>query len=337
MFGFLSLGDLATTVAGGIDQVPSGIEMVVGVPRSGMIPAYMIGLYRNISVLDLPSFLADTTPASGLRKFGSERKSALQTGWILLVDDSISTGRAMQEAVSKIVASGYKGKVTTCAIVAEPSRHNDVDIHFCEMPHPRIFEWNAFHRPGIVEEACFDLDGVLCVDPTEAENDDGPIYRAFLAHAPLKFRPTLKIGHIVSARLEKYRDLTEKWLSDNEIAYGQLHLIDLPSAKDRIRLNAHCPHKAKVYSESGASLFFESDAGQAKEIARLTSKPVLCTDEMRMYLPGFHLRSSPKMLKWRFAKPIGRVRAKLRVVFDALGLDLDALIARCKRALRRSK
>jgi len=335
MFGFLSFGDLAAKISGSIDRVPLGIEMVVGIPRSGMIPAYMVGLYRNIPVLDLPSFLSDKTPEQGLRKFGSERKSAMQARWILLVDDSISTGRAMREALGKIKASGYTGKVTTCAAVAEPSRHRYVDIHFCEIPNPRLFEWNAFHRPGIVEEACFDLDGVLCVDPTDDENDDGARYLEFLRHARPRFRPTLEIGDIVSARLEKYREPTEKWLSENNIKYRRLHLIDLPSAEDRVRLKAHCPHKAKVYSESGANIFFESDPSQAEEIARLTSKPVLCTDDMRMHLPGFRLRSAPQMLKWRLGRPIGRVRAKTRSLFGVFGVDLDALISRGVRAKRR--
>jgi uncharacterized HAD superfamily protein/orotate phosphoribosyltransferase len=326
MFGFLSFADLGAKVAGGIDKVPIGIDMVVGLPRSGMIPAYMIGLYRNVSVLDLPSFLSGCTPENGLRETGNKRKSAMQADWILLVDDSISTGRAMREALSKIRASGFTGKVTSCVIVAEPSRFNEVDIQFCEMPNPRVFEWNAFHHE-VVEEACFDLDGVLCVDPTEAENDDGPRYRAFLQNAQPRFRTTRTIGDIVSARLEKYREPTEQWLADNHISYRRLHLIDLPTAKDRIKANAHCPHKAKLYRESGARIFFESDPAQAEEIARLTSKPVLCTDNMRMYLPGIRLSSAPKMIKWRLAKPIGQVRAKLRPLCNAVGFDLDAFIA----------
>ena len=335
MFGFLSFRDLAAKISEGIDRVPLGIDMVVGIPRSGMIPTYMIGLYRDISVLDLPSFLADQTAEQGLRKLGSERKSAMQARWILLVDDSISTGRAMREALGKIKASGYTGKITTCVAVAEPSRQHEVDIHFCEMPNPRLFEWNAFHRPGIVEEACFDLDGVLCVNPTDDENDDGARYAEFLQHARPRFRPTLKIGDIVSARLEKYRGQTEKWLLENNIRYRRLHLIDLPSAKDRIRLKAHCPHKAKVYGESGAIIFFESDPSQAEEIARLSSKPVLCTNDMRLYLPGVRLRSAAQIAKWRLGKPIGRVRAKMRSLFNIFGVDLDALISRTVGAKKR--
>lgn len=335
MFGFLSFRDLSDRVAAGVDKVPLGVDLVVGIPRSGMIPAYMIALYRNISVVDLPAFLEDRIPESGFRRAESARLRAMDAKWILLVDDSISTGRAMNDALHRIRESGYTGTITTCAIVAEHSHYDDVDLAFCEMPHPRLFEWNAFHRPGIVENSCFDLDGVLCVDPIEEDNDDGPRYRTFLANARPRFRPTLTIGHIVSARLEKYRDLTEKWLSDNGISYGQLHLIDLPTAADRVRLRAHCPHKAKVYSESGATMFFESDASQAQEIARLTSKPVLCTDEMRLYLPGMGLRSAPKLMKWKLAKPIGRLRARIRSIGSLIGFDIEGVIVKAVKSRRR--
>ncbi len=324
MFGFLSFSDLGETILGGINNIPLDIDLVVGIPRSGMIPAYMIGLYRNVSVLDLPSFLADAPASKGFRPLGTALDTALQARSILLVDDSISTGRALRQAVGKIESIGYAGRVTTCAIVVEHSRRGLVDICFREMPHPRMFEWNAFHNV-LVEDACFDMDGILCVDPKPEDNDDGPRYRRFLQTAQVRFRPTHKIGNIVSARLEKYRGLTEQWLADNGISYGGLHLIDLPTAAERVRLKAHCPHKAKVYRESGAAIFFESEGEQAREIARLSSKPVLCTDEMRLYLPGMSAKSAVKQFRWHFAKPIGRARAKARSLAGSMGITIPRL------------
>jgi len=313
MLGFVSYGDLGAIVARGIDRVPSGIELVVGIPRSGMIPAYMIGLYRNVAVVDLPSFLDGKSPENGLRELDRKHSTVKDARWILLVDDSCSSGRAMHEAQSRIRDSGYTGKITTCAIIVEPSRHDEVDIHFREMPHPRLFEWNCFHHT-LVEEACFDLDGILCVDPTREENDDGPRYLEFLRNAKPLFRPTKVIGNIVSARLEKYRQPTQQWLSENKILYRNLYLIDLPTAADRIRLNEHCTHKARVYRESGATIFYESDSSQAIEIARLSSKPVLCTNDMHLYLPDMHSWPVKEIVKWQFAVPIGRVKAKVRPI-----------------------
>jgi uncharacterized HAD superfamily protein len=153
------------------------------------------------------------------------------------------------------------------------------------------------------------MDGVLCVDPTAHDNDDGPRYEKFLANARPLFRPTLCIGHIVSARLEKYRGLTEDWLAANNISYGKLHLVDLPSKEERIRQGAHCSHKIRVYRETNASMFYESDLGQAQEIATGSGKPVLCIGDMTMVMPGAsHLAATAKSALWKLRYPLGRAK-----------------------------
>ncbi len=318
MIGFMSFADLGATINRGIDRIPTGIDMVVGIPRSGMIPAYMIGLYCNISVLDLPTFLSGKNSEHGSRALGIELSTPMNARSILLVDDSLSSGASMQSAIDRIHSSGYAGKITTCAVVVEPSRLNLVDIYFCEMPWPRFFEWNAFYHPTLLASACFDLDGVLCADPTPEENDDGPRYLKFLQQAKLRFRSTYLIGDIVSARLEKYREVTEQWLAKNHVLYRNLHLIDLSSALERTKLKAHCTHKAKVYQGNNSVIFFESDPDQAAEISRLSSKPVLCTTDMNLYLPSLYTWPIRKVIKWKFFVPIGRVKARLRACRDLL-------------------
>jgi uncharacterized HAD superfamily protein len=218
----------------------------------------------------------------------------------------------MKLCVQRVRDAGFKGKVTTCAVIVVPEKGVEVDLFFREMPHPRIFEWNAFHHPQIAN-SCFDLDGILCVDPTSHDNDDGPRYLEFLRTARPFIIPTQRIGHIVSARLEKYRAQTEQWLADHNISYGQLHLIDLPSAAERQRLGNHASHKAKIYKDTNAILFYESDLKQAREIAQLSGKPVLCIADMALYLPGgLKVDSHIKTAKWHLERPIGRLKGWLR-------------------------
>jgi len=69
------------------------------------------------------------------------------------------------------------------------------------------------------------------------------------------------------------------------VSYGALHLIDLPTQAERVRLGAHSSHKARVYRKTGSSLFYESDRGQALEIARMSGLPVLCPTDMTLYRP----------------------------------------------------
>ncbi|TIT90581.1 MAG: phosphoribosyltransferase, partial [Mesorhizobium sp.] len=62
------------------------------------------------------------------------------------------------------------------------SQHNETDIVFEVVPHPRMFQWNFMHHV-FLEQCCVDIDGVLCLDPTADENDDGPAYEKFLTEA----------------------------------------------------------------------------------------------------------------------------------------------------------
>jgi uncharacterized HAD superfamily protein/adenine/guanine phosphoribosyltransferase-like PRPP-binding protein len=316
MYGYVSVADLSCDVRAHLHKIPTDVDLIVGIPRSGMIPAYMVGLFLNRLVIDLDNFLVRGPVGHGqTRPVAAHVSSAFDAKHILLVDDSLATGHSMRKCLERIRAAHFRGRITTCAAIVAPSRHREVDLFFREVPYPRIFEWNAFHHPDIAN-ACFDLDGILCVDPTDDQNDDGPCYEAFLGSAQALYRPTQRIGHIVSARLEKYRRHTERWLEQAGIQYGQLHLIDLPSAAERIRLGIHSVHKANVYIDTGATLFYESDIKQAQEIATISGKPVLCTANMSMQMPtGLHLAATIKSARWWLRGPLGRAKGWLRHQF----------------------
>lgn len=309
MYGYVSFAQLSTAIRAQLYEIPADVDLIVGIPRSGMVPAYQIGLFLNRLVCDIDNFIADGSISHGhTRKLGIELGSLRGARHVLLVDDSIATGSSMQKALARIQQSGYTGRISTCAAIVAPSHKSSVNVSFITMPQPRVFEWNAFHH-ACVENACFDMDGVLCVDPTAHDNDDGPRYERFLASARPLFRPTLCIGHIVSARLEKYRSLTEDWLAANHISYGKLHLVDLPNKAERIRQGAHCSHKIRVYRETNASMFYESDPGQAQEIATGSGKPVLCIGDMTMVMPGAsHIAATAKSALWKLRYPLGRAK-----------------------------
>lgn len=312
MFGYMSIAQLSAEIRRKLGLIPNDVDLIVGIPRSGMIPAYLIGLFLNRLVVDLETFLSDGRPGHGeTRQVGAKLIRPLGAAHILLVDDSLASGASLRACRERIAQSPFAGKVTTCVVVVDPGMSNRVDLHFTQLPQPRIFEWNAFHHPYL-EEACVDLDGVLCVDPSPRENDDGARYGRFIRSARPLFNPTRRIGHIVSARLEKYRNQTETWLAANRIEYGRLHLLDLPSAAERRRLGAHHLHKAKIYRECGAILFYESDPIQAGEIARLSGKPVLCVADMEFYRPtGFQVRAKVKAAKWHLRGRLGQFKVLL--------------------------
>ncbi|MBX2857336.1 MAG: hypothetical protein KTR17_01635 [Cellvibrionaceae bacterium] len=261
------------------------VDLVVGLPRSGMVPAYIVSMLMNLSCTDFQSFL-DNRPL----KRGSTRSARNQLVYphdakkILIVDDSVNTGLSMEQARGQIPEQ-LLPKVKTMAVYSASRTPQCIDFYLKYLPQPRVFEWNVFGH-HVLKEACFDIDGVLCVDPTAEQNDDGEKYRDFILNAEPKFLPSSKVHALVTSRLEKYRPETELWMQKHGVEYEHLIMLDLPSAQERRRLKCHGKHKANYYKNSGALLFVESEVFQAQEICVLTGKPVYCADDNKMYRPG---------------------------------------------------
>lgn len=279
-FNYRDFDDLASTIRQNIWKLPEHVDLVVGIPRSGMIPAYMIALFLNTKACSLDEFIEGVVPSHGERPV---REREGQRKQILVVDDSVHSGVSLgktKQRLGQVDLSQYDVKYL--AIYAREQAKTLVDYYFQIVQTPRFFQWNYLNT-NWVSKSCFDIDGVLCVDPTAEENDDGENYREFLLTAKPLFIPNYKIHALVTSRLEKYRPETEQWLRDHDVQYDQLIMLNLPSKEERIRQNAHAGFKAKIYAEdTDAVLFVESERNQAIEIARRTGKPCICvaTDEL---------------------------------------------------------
>ncbi len=283
---FKSYKNLADDIYNNIHQLQGvGYDLVVGIPRSGMIPAYMIALLLNIHCTDLNSFLKNAKIGKG-----STRKSmsSLDTAWdaqkVLLVDDSLKTGNSMQEAVDAIQQQ-TPHKVTSLAVYVEKIRQKYIDIYFEAVPGPRIYQWNLFHQP-VMNSTCMELDGVLCQAPSGDALTDEQRYRDYLAEALPLVLPTYQIECIVTARPERYREQTEQWLAKHGIDYARLAMRDDTAGDDNGSLEQCARHKADRYQASAARLFIEKERPMAARIAALTGKPVLCLDDGEICRPG---------------------------------------------------
>ncbi|MDQ8183999.1 phosphoribosyltransferase family protein [Pelagicoccus sp. SDUM812002] len=292
----MSLSGLSDIVVKNLPKLPPNIDVVVGIPRSGMIPAYTIGLLLNLPVVNVDVFAENRFQGHGrTRPIRKRVEAPFDAERILLVDDSVYTGKSMNECVEFLRNSGFKGEIVTCAAIVAPESIGKLDLCFEVMEMPRIFEWNLFHH-GAIENACLDFDGVLCVDPPKEVNDDGERYMKFLETAKPLYLPSTRIAHIVSARLEKYRPQCEEWLRKNGVEYGQLHLLDLPSQEERRRTQAHIPHKIEVYRKTDTELFIESDEWQARRIAEAIGRPVLSLETMNLYRgSGIYINNIPEV------------------------------------------
>lgn len=268
-----------------LHRIPHDIDVVVGVPRSGLLLANMISCCLNKPLTDVAGVISGRLFEAGntknkttwVRDFSTVKK-------ILIVEDSVASGASINQIKKRLALINVE-KIYLAAMV-EPRAVNMVDLFFAVVPQPRIFEWNFMHH-SLLNRACVDFDGVLCQDPTPEQNDDGENYRNFILNAAPKFLPSHAIGWIVTARLKKYLPETQAWLQKNNVRCGELIMLDLDSAEQRRALGVHANFKAQVYSSiKEAVLFIESDWGQAWKIAQLSGKDVFCVANSMMIRGG---------------------------------------------------
>lgn len=305
---YRSVADLNVDVRRWCDRLPP-VDLVVGIPRSGLLAANLIALHRNIPMADLDGFLAGRVLTGGARS-DIDGAFLAQRRRVLVVDDSVDSGRALSKARACVGATPHT--VIFGAVYVSGRRAADfTDVYAEIVPRPRVFEWNVMHHP-ILSSSCMDIDGVLCRDPAPEENDDGGRYRIFVSSVPCSYKPSVPVGHLVTGRFERYRAQTEAWLAQHGIQYGELHMLPDTTPALRTANRLHSRHKAAVYQQTRSRLFIESSPVEAREIAALTGHAVYCTDTRRMVYPGGDAPAPAQRARWRFDDLSTQLRDKVR-------------------------
>jgi hypothetical protein len=260
-------------------KLPPDVDIVVGMARSGLMPAALLA-----SHLHLPLYAAS-----------SEHVVPVGGGWrptmlrprrkrVLLVDDTVCTGTTMGIVTPWVRVAFPQATVETAAVYATPETAHLLTYLFEQLPLPHYLEWNFFNS-GYISAAAFDLDGLLFEDIAPEDDDDGPRYVAAIqAQRPLHLPRRQPIPAIVTARLEKYRDMTVDQLQRYGIAVVKLLMGPWKDSEERDwRSYAVVQWKAEQYTNSPLTLFVESDPRQAESIANFTGKPVLCPTAGRVF------------------------------------------------------
>jgi uncharacterized HAD superfamily protein len=319
-------------------RLPADVDLVVGVPRSGLLAASILALQLNLPLTDVDGLLAGRTLMTGRRAVRTGRRDGVAgPGRPVIVDDSVLGGGQLREVRERLASAGHDGDALFAAPFVSRDAQDQVDLFAEIVEPPRIFAWNLLHHPLLMARACIDIDGVLCPDPLRWQNDDGDRYREFLTGTPPLFLPSVPVRYVVTARLERYRAETEAWLAEMGVAYDELVMMDLEDADTRRRLGGHARHKAEFYKRSGMDLFVESSYAQAVEIAARSGRQVFAVDRREMVYPsparalaeapGPFLRSVSPVPPARVLR--SRVRARVRTALGPRGA------AAAKRLLRR--
>lgn len=246
------------------------IDIIVGIPRSGMLIGSLLGEYLNKPCVDIFSFknkiqntnlnFASKSPIINYDKIKN----------VLLVDDTVFCGTTLNNAKNFLAEMNYNF-ITYCVFI-KPGMTKNCNIFCQETDH--IIPWNILKVGS--EDACFDMDGVLCEEVPAEFDDDGEKYKQFISKSRQLYHPEREINTIVTSRLEKYRTITEQWLKEHNIKYKKLIMLNLKTQNDRNRINVG-EFKARKFIETGLPLFIESSPKQATTIKQISNKEVFCT------------------------------------------------------------
>ena len=100
---FRSVADLNDAVIQGLHGLPGDVDLVVGIPRSGMLAANIIALNLNLPLTDLDGYLEGRLMRSGQRG-----RDSVTSTHALVVDDSALSGATMRTARARIDAAGSR-------------------------------------------------------------------------------------------------------------------------------------------------------------------------------------------------------------------------------------
>lgn len=307
---YRSIADMSNILVKNLYKFPHDVDLIVGIPRSGMMPANLLALYLNKPFTDIDSFMEGRVYSSGVRgDFITDDRSKK----VIIMDDSFDKGGALAKVKSRLEQLKNKNsyKISYGVVYTTKLGIQQLD-YWCEVIDNscRIFQWNLFHHKSIIGSSCFDIDGVLCPDPPI--DDDGLKYLDYIQNAPLLYAPSTEIDTLVSCRLEKYRKVTEDWLHFHNIKYRNLVMLNLKNKEERIKWGKHGEYKAKVYRDSSNILFVESSLAEAKVIRKLSGKDVFCIETFQMLNADSTMDKSVNM----FLKVKNKLRRTINNFFE---------------------
>ena len=267
---FVTIEELVSWIDEWIKHFPSNYDVVVGIPRSGLFVANLIALKmgKPLSTPDLFDRVFLATPMKTKQRYQN----------ILLVDDSIASGKTMEKNIKLLKAKCNDCNITKAAVIANENSKYLVDMYFKIIPRPRIFEWGMIHaKKG---KLAVDLDGVICEEIPPGMDSDSEQYVAWLRNAKPYLVPIFEIDAIISNRLEKYRQETEDWLRRHGVIYKNLVLID---AQEKKEIRSKTEHKIKSLLRIKPDIFWESSYSGAEQIWKATRIPTLCISEKILF------------------------------------------------------
>lgn len=243
------------------ERVPSDIDCVIGIPRSGVIFASIIATKRGLPLATPDLFIRGEIWQTKARVKPEDMRK------VLLVDDSVFSGEQLDATIELLKGFNPELEILPAMLITSAMSSEKIGLYGIKIGDLAYydFEWNLAHAThnGWGPTAT-DLDGVICV---EGRPDEPYII------------PNFEIQAIVTSRPENERCSTERWLKEHNVRYGALIMLRGSKRLGDIAVN----HKVGALKKLKPLWYWESDKREAMLISKRAKIPVLCFQDMKVY------------------------------------------------------
>lgn len=327
---YRSVADLNDDIVAWSHQLSGKVDVIVGIPRSGLLVANLLSLHLNLPMTDVDGFLENRLIATGQRLAvpvsflaGPDRRR------VLVVDDSVWSGTQMAQVRKRIAAAGRRHAVSFGAVYVVPTAAGLVDFFFRKLAVPRAFEWNILHHPALAH-GCAAIEGVLWPAEVTSLGATADEAERTLAAVSPTFLPTRPIGRLIATQPEAARRPIEDWLRRHAIPHETLCLV--PPADPRLGRDDGdvAADKARLYRRGAAWICIEGSRRRAILLARAAGRPVYSFDVRRILFPDRHgeERYTPRLpdrLRTSLRGLVARVRGGIQALCRPQGTNGGAV------------
>lgn len=294
---YISFETLCGDIRSNFWKIPKDVFGVIGIPRSGMLPATIISEFLNVGLASSNDLDRDCDLYELFSANHGNRYMKTDSGKkILVVDDTCFSGTQnlkIRNKIENLFGDRKDFEFIYVVVYMEGNGETSMpdiylrDIRWMARSSENgivLYEWNLFnHNPRTANRIMFDYDGVFCLDPPDERNTEE--YERYIKDPVPLFLPTNNPAvtiNVVTYRLEKYRKETEEFLRKNGIRNLNIRMYPSFSYEERSKTKPEI-YKGNYYKNSEAILFVESDDMQARMIRAISGKSVYCVKTNKIY------------------------------------------------------
>ena len=142
---YISINKMNDIIKKNLNKIPNDIDLIVANPRSGLLPATIISLIKNLPICDIDSLKQNRIYSYGSTKKNNFINNINDARKILIVEDSSYSGNSI-ELIKNKIPNELKDKCVLLVLFTNKKTKNMCDMFFEVINESRIFEWNLFHH-----------------------------------------------------------------------------------------------------------------------------------------------------------------------------------------------